>query len=451
MSTSSEPIISVSGLRGILGTQLTAEVAMRFVSALAAGLPPGKVVIGRDGRRSGIGLSQAVSATLIGHGLSPVELGVAATPTVGVEVRRNQAVAGIQISASHNPREYNGLKLFGADGRVLTKVSGERILAAYRSRATAWVSESQLGQSQTVEQPHRAHGELVLSTVDVDSIRRRKFRVLLDSNHGAGSLLGRWLLEQLGCQVNLLGDVPDGAFSHAPEPTAENLQPVAKLLAHGNYDVGFCQDPDADRLAVIDETGAYIGEEMTLALCLKQLLPKQQGTIVTNCATSGLSRVLAAQFDCKLLQSAVGEANVADLMLAEQAIFGGEGNGGPIDPKVGYVRDSFVGMARILDLLAHSQHSLSQHVAELPALSIAKDKSDVSQEALPELFECLTAHFPDAQTSRLDGLKLDWGDRWLLVRGSNTEPIVRYIAEAPTLAEAQQLCETAKDVAASCT
>jgi phosphomannomutase len=449
MSTASEPIISVSGLRGILGSQLTPEVAMRFVSAMAVGLPPGKVVVGRDGRHSGIGISQAVSATLIGHGLSPIVLGVAATPTVGVEVRRHQAVAGIQISASHNPKEYNGLKLFGADGRVLTKVDGERILAAYRARESAWVDVDHLGQLHNAEQPHRAHGDLVLSTVDVASIRRKSFRVLLDSNHGAGSLLGRFILEQLGCQVNVLGDQPDGAFSHSPEPTAENLKEVAELLADGQYDVGFCQDPDADRLAVIDETGAYIGEEMTLALCLKQALPKEQGTIVTNCATSGLSRVLAAQFNCRLLQSAVGEANVADMMIAEHAIFGGEGNGGPIDPKVGYVRDSFVGMARILELLATSNQSLSQHVAELPALSIAKDKSNLSQDALPDLFEQLTARFPEAQTSRLDGLKLDWEDRWLLVRGSNTEPIVRYIAEAPSLAEAQSLCDAAKTIAAS--
>lgn len=443
----SEPIISVSGLRGLIGEQLTPAVAMRYVSALASTLPQGSVVVGRDGRGSGKMLAQAVCATLNAHGLDAIDLDVASTPTVGVEVRRHSAVAGVQISASHNPIEYNGLKLFNRDGRVLPKADGEKVLAGYHSDAHAWVGVNELGSTHRETEPHAAHLASVLKTVEVDAVRGKKFRVLLDSNHGAGSLLGKLLLTKLGCELTVMGDSPDGKFAHTPEPIAENLKSVSEAVQQGGFDVGFCQDPDADRLAVIDEQGQYIGEEMTLALCLLQVLPKEQGTIVTNCATSSLSKEIAKKHNCQLMQSAVGEANVCDLMIAEKAIFGGEGNGGPIDPQVGYVRDSFVGMARILDLLASSGKTISAHVASLPPLSIVKDKIVMDAAGLPELFDKLRVKMSDAEASMPDGLKLDWGDRWLLVRGSNTEPIVRFIAEAPSVAEAQALCDAAKLVA----
>ncbi len=444
MTNHSEPIISVSGLRGIIGSQLTPAVAVRYVSALAATLPKGRVVVASDGRASGKMLSQAVCSTLNAHGLDTINLNVAATPTVGVEVRKHAAVAGVQISASHNPKEYNGLKLFGPEGRVLPKAAGERVLLAYREGLAKWVGVDGLGQSQNADQPHAQHARLVLATVDVEAIRKQRFKVLLDSNRGAGSWLGRRLLSELGCDASLMGEVSDGQFEHSPEPLAENLTSVSAAVSEGRYDVGFCQDPDADRLAVIDEQGRYIGEELTLALCLLQALPKTQGTVVTNCATSSVCQAVAERCGCKLVQSAVGEANVADLMIAERAVFGGEGNGGPIDPAVGYVRDSFVGMARILDLLASSGKSVSELVSGLPALAIFKDKMSMDAGQLPAIYEVLTRKFSDADANYPDGLKLDWGNRWLLVRGSNTEPIVRFIAEAPSTAEAQQLCAQAK-------
>ncbi|MEZ6138760.1 MAG: phosphoglucosamine mutase [Pirellulaceae bacterium] len=452
----SEPIISVSGLRGTIGEQLTPAVASRYMAALASSIPVVRgatVVLGRDGRESGAMLSRAVAATLQAHGLDVVDLGVAATPTVGVAVRKLQAAAGVQISASHNPREYNGLKLFNAQGRVFPKLEGEQVLAAYRANQHRWVPVDDLGGFCTDNDPHSHHLKSVLATVDVDAIKSKRFKVLLDSNHGAGGLLGAPLLQALGCQLTLLGGDPDGQFSHPPEPLAENLTDVSRQVCGQGYDVVFCQDPDADRLAVIDENGLFIGEEFTLALCLMQMLPQLvpsdggSTTIVTNCATSSLSKVLAAKYDCKFMQSAVGEANVADLMIAEKAVFGGEGNGGPIDPAVGYVRDSFVGMARILELMATSGASISELVQQLPPLSMIKDKATLDSAKLPALLDRLTAKCDDAASSRLDGLKLDWPDRWLLVRGSNTEPIVRFIAEAPTTAEAQQLCDLARQIA----
>lgn len=447
MPIQSEPIISVSGLRGVIGEQLTPAVAVKYVSALAATLPSGKVVIGRDGRSSGKMISQAVCSALAAHGMDPIDLDVAATPTVGVEVRLQKAVAGVQISASHNPKQYNGLKLFSAEGRVLPKIEGEKVLEAYRESKSAWVDVDAIGETQQAKDPHSGHCALVLKTIDKDGIRAKKFKVLLDSNHGAGSLLGKQLLTELGCDFSILGDSPDGNFAHPPEPLADNLTSISEQVVKGGYDVGFCQDPDADRLAIVDEKGQYIGEELTLALCLLQVLPNEQGTIVTNCATSSVSKALAKKYGCDLIQSAVGEANVCDLMIAKKAIFGGEGNGGPIDPQVGYVRDSFVGMARILELLATSGQSISEHVSALPPLSIVKDKVEMDASKLPALLDLLTSKISDADASRPDGLKLDWGDRWLLVRGSNTEPIVRFIAEAPTIAEAQALCDRAKEMA----
>ncbi len=449
----SEPIISVSGLRGTIGEQLTPLVAARYTAALASTLSsaawsptaqPGKVIIGRDGRSSGQMLVHAVTAALSASGLQTIDLGVASTPTLGVQVREQSALAGIQISASHNPKQYNGLKLFGSDGRVLPKTAGEKVLAAYRDGRTRWVGVEGLGDYVQLADPHSAHCAKVLQTVDVEAVRERAFRVLLDSNHGAGSLLGRQLLIALGCKFTILGDIPNGQFAHPPEPLADNLKSISAAVQKGDFDIGFCQDPDADRLAVIDEQGRYIGEELTLALCLLQALPKRPGTVVTNCATSGLAKIIAAEHGCRLLQSAVGEANVADLMIAENAVFGGEGNGGPIDPQVGYVRDSFVGMARILELLATSRSQVSQLVAGLPTLAIVKDKIEMDGSRLTKLFDLLTEEIPDAQPSRQDGLKLAWPDRWLLVRGSNTEPIVRFIAEAPSVAEAQALCDQAR-------
>ncbi len=442
----SEPIISVSGLRGTIPDQLTPWVATRYVAAWASTLPVGKVVMARDGRSSGRMLAQVVGATLAAHGLEVIDLDVAATPTVGVQVRVEGAVAGVQITASHNPKEYNGLKLFGRDGRILTKTAGEKVLAGYQAGQTNWVDVDQIGQLRQSADPHTAHLELVLKTVQPEQIRGRRFNVLLDSNHGAGSLLGRRLLDALDCHTTLLGDSPDGQFAHRPEPLAENLQAVCAAVKAGGYDIGFCQDPDADRLAIIDERGDYIGEEMTLALCLLQALPSSPGIVVTNCASSSLSKFIAEQHHSTLLRSAVGEANVADMMLANRAVFGGEGSGGPIDPQVGYVRDSFVGMARILQLLTTRGQSISQLVASLPPLAMVKDKITLAASQLSNLMDALTQEWGAATTSRLDGLRLDWSDRWLLVRGSNTEPIVRFIAEAATVEQARALCDRAREI-----
>lgn len=438
-----EPIISVSGLRGIVGASLTPEVALRYAAAFAATLPEGPVVVTRDGRSTGPMIGDAVRAGLLASGRLCLDAGIAATPTTGVLVRHHAAAGGIQISASHNPAEYNGLKLFDRSGRVIPASAGEQVIDRYRNAAPQWQPFDKLGVSYFLEDSITAHLAMVACVCDVERIRDQRFHVLLDANNGAGSLLGIPLLEELGCEVTALGADPDGQFGHPPEPTAENLQTVLKLVRAAGAHVGFCQDPDADRLAVIDESGRYIGEEYTLAMCVDHVLRRQLGPVVTNCSTSRMTQELAEKYDVPLFRTKVGEANVVDVMLAESAVIGGEGNGGVIDPRVGYVRDSFVGMALLLDAMASRKQPLSTLADELPRYAIHKSKVTLPADKVPAALAALAQHFGDATPDYLDGLRLDWPNKWLLVRASNTEPIVRIVAEAPSAEEAQATCEAA--------
>jgi phosphomannomutase len=443
----SDLIISVSGLRGIVGESLTPEVAVRYALAFAAEVRSGSIVITRDGRASGPALAAALCAGLSAAGRDVVDAGVAATPTTGVLVRQLQAGGGIQISASHNPPQYNGLKLFSAAGRVIPEAAGAKVLARYRQSAAAPLGTAQslaAGRVLSCEDTLTEHWSLVAKTVDVERIRRRKFKVLLDANHGAGGLLGRKLLDELGCEAMILGAQADGAFEHTPEPTAENLAGVLAAVPRARADVGFCQDPDADRLAVIDEAGSYLGEEYTLAMCVDHRLRAAKGPIVTNCSTSRMSQDLAEKYGVAFVRSAVGEANVVDTMLAQRAVLGGEGNGGVIDPRVGLVRDSFVGMAMILDAMAARGLRVGQLADELPRYEIVKAKITIPRERIAAALAAVERRFADAQIDRLDGVRLDWPGKWLLARASNTEPIVRAVAEAATIAEAEYLCREAE-------
>ncbi len=440
-----EPIISVSGLRGVVGETLTPEVAIRYVAAYADSLPAGPVVITRDGRHTGPMLVGAVQSALMAMGRTCLDAGVAATPTTGVLVRHLGAAGGIQISASHNPPEYNGLKLFDGAGRVIPAGPGQLVIDRYRNEPPNWKPYDQLGQSQILDDTITAHLAMVAAICDVERIRKQRFRVLLDANNGSGSVLGVPLLQELGCDITLVGGEPDGLFGHPAEPTSENLVSVLQLVQTAKAALGFCQDPDADRLAVIDEAGRYLGEEYTLAICVDHVLRHQPGPVVTNCSTSRMSQDLAEKYAVPFFRSKVGEANVVDLMLAENAIIGGEGNGGAIDPRVGLVRDSFVGMALLLDAMAARNEPISALADELPRYAIHKTKIELPLEKVADALDALENHFADATSDRLDGLRLDWPNKWLLVRASNTEPIVRVVAEAPTESEASELCNASAE------
>ena len=267
---------------------------------------------------------------------------------------------------------------------------------------------------------------------------------MLDCNRGSGGVLGPELLEKLGCATVVIGGVADGMFEHPAEPTEQNLNEFSKLVKEMGADLAFAQDPDADRLAVIDENGRYIGEELTLALCLDHVLATDPGPVVVNGSTSRVNEDIAKKHGCEFHRSFVGEAHVVAKMKQVDAVFGGEGNGGIIDPKIGYVRDSFVGMALILEGLSKRGGTLSAWVDELPIYKILKDKMTCSKETLAVAIDALRDRFSDARSSEGDGLRLDWDDRWVQLRASNTEPIVRLIAEAPDADIAQKLIQDAK-------
>jgi phosphomannomutase len=436
-------IVSVSGIRGIVGGSLTPEVATAFAAALGTYVDGGRVVLSRDGRPSGMMLRHAVLAGLLSAGCEVHDLGIAPTPTCGFAVRRLQAAGGLQITASHNPAPWNGLKLFGSQGSVLTAVEGRQVQTLFEKRAFRCVSWTDVGVSIECGHAEDWHRDRVLELVDGPRIRAAQLRTFLDANGGAGGPLGRRLLEALQARPVCHGCDADGIFQHEPEPVAANLQEICPLVPRHGADVGFVLDPDADRLALIDETGRYIGEELTLALAVYFRLRHEGGPVVINMSTSRVIEDIAHRYDCPCHRAAVGEANVVEKMCEVGAVIGGEGNGGVIDPRVGYVRDPFIGMGLILDLIAETGRKLSELVAELPAYVIVKDKYQVTRDRLTELFAALERRWPEAKVNKLDGLRLEWDDRWLQVRPSNTEPIVRVFAEAPRAEDAQGLCRDA--------
>ncbi|MSQ96112.1 MAG: phosphoglucosamine mutase [Gemmataceae bacterium] len=434
-------IVSVSGIRGIIGAGLSPAIALAFAQALGTYLKGGRVVLSRDSRPSGTMMRHAVIAGLASCGCEILDFGIMPTPTVGLAVRKLDAAGGVQITASHNPAPWNGLKLFGSDGAVLSLAKGKDVKELFDTSTFALVSHDKLGKAFDAGRATDWHRERVLELVDAARIRTGKFCVLLDANCGAGGPLGTALLESLHVRPVLQGGDTDGNFVHPPEPLAENLTTILPLVPQNQANVGFVLDPDADRLAIIDEQGHYIGEELTLALAVMCRLKQQRGPVVINMSSSRVTEDIAQQFGVPCHRAAVGEANVVEKMREVDAVLGGEGNGGVIDPRVGWVRDPFIGMGLVLQLLAESGKSLSQIVADLPSYAIVKDKYTVPRERLPQLNAALESRWPEAKANRLDGLRLDWPDRWVHVRPSNTEPIVRVIAEAPQPVDAEKLCK----------
>ena len=442
MAVPSDLIVSVSGIRGIVGAGLTPEAVARFAAAYGSTIAGKRVILSRDGRPSGEMLRHAVLAGLLGAGCTVEDIGIAPTPTCGFAVRRSNAAGAIQITASHNPAPWNGLKMFGADGAVLPADAGAVIRALYESGEFPRSAWDGIGGVSVPPDVAADHAQAVLDTVSVAAVAGR-FRVFLDANAGAGGPLGTKLLTDLGCDTVQYACDPTGRFEHEPEPIPAHLADVAPWVKQHECAVGFVLDPDSDRLALIDETGTCVSEECTLALAVKYRLRQKPGAVVVNMSTSRMNEDIAAAAGCPCHRSAVGEANVVGLMRATSAVIGGEGNGGVIDPRIGWVRDPFVGMAFILSLMAEEKKPFSQLVAELPRYAMLKTKFTVAREKLPGAFAALQARWPEARVNRDDGLRLDGPDWWLHIRGSNTEPVVRVIAESPTAERSEELCREA--------
>jgi phosphomannomutase len=440
-------ILSISGLRGIVGDGLDPNYVVRFAQAVGLLAERGTVVVGRDGRASGPMLKRAVLAGLESVGCRVIDAGITATPTCGFLVRHFGATGGLEITASHNPVQWNGLKPFSSEGAVFDESRGKGLLALLDRESLELSLWNSLGHTEDHPEAGEAHLTKVLQQVDVDSIRKRRLKVVLDCNHGSGSVLGPKLLDALGCESVVLGGTADGAFAHPAEPLKENLRGLCEAVVRSAADIGFAQDPDADRLAIVDNRGRYIGEELTLALCADYVLSQRPGALVVNGSTSRVSADVAAKHHSPFHRSAVGEANVVARMREIGAVFGGEGNGGVIEPRVGYVRDSLVGMAYVTAGLASGgRKDLAEWVDSLPAYSIVKDKLECPANRVESACQALEKKYRDAKATHGDGLRLDWPDRWVQVRASNTEPILRVIAEAPEEATAAALCSEAMSV-----
>lgn len=442
-------ILSISGLRGIIGDGLDPLYVTEFTAAMGTMFQGGKVVVSRDGRATGSVMYHAAVAGLIATGCEVIDAGIATTPTCGVLIQHLGAAGGLQITASHNPIEWNGLKPFAPDGSVFNKDLGQQLLEILEEQSFEWATWEGVGQVQTLEDPAAPHIERVLQLVDVDAIRKKQFKVVLDCNHGSGGTCGPRLLQELGCEVIVLGGTPDGRFEHIPEPVEQNLTDLCRVVKNEKADAGFAQDPDADRMAIVDNTGRYIGEELTLALAADHVLEFRKGPMVVNGSTSRITADLAAKHGCEFHRSFVGEAHVCARMRAVKAELGGEGNGGVIEPKVGYVRDSLVSMAYVLDGLVRRGGDLATWTDSLPSYTIVKDKLTCPRSAVEKACEALREAFADAKATDGDGLRLDWPDRWVQVRASNTEPILRVISEAPDADTANSLCQQAMDVVKS--
>jgi phosphomannomutase len=456
-------IISVSGVRGIVGATLTPQVGLEFGQAFAWFLreqAKGRkavVAVGRDTRPSGPMVFGALAAGLLSFGVDVVEVGVATTPSVALLGRFVKADASIVITASHNPVMWNGIKFLREDGIAFPPEQAARIKEIYLTKpwkGTAndgLVDIDHLGILSTDSRAHAHHVQTVLQYFDVRGICDKRYKVVLDSVNGAGCIGTPMLLGKLGVELVHLHGEATGRFAHTPEPTKENLTELAAKVKEKRAAVGFAQDPDADRLAIVDENGVYIGEEYTLALCTYARMLVKPVPVVANLSTSRMVDDVAAKFGQTVYRTAVGEANVAGKMQAvdvtggKGGVIGGEGNGGIIDLRVGPVRDSFLGIVMILDAMTRTGKTVSQLVAEIPKYVMIKTKFECTPEQASALVEKVKGKFADQRIDTQDGVRIDWpamegkAGGWVHVRQSNTEPIARVIGEAGDEGTAMQL------------
>lgn len=449
-------MVSVSGVRGRVGDPLTPELMAGIAAALGAHLrtiEEGRTVcVGRDSRVSGPMFMRAVIAGLQSVGCHVIDLGIVPTPTILMAVRHHGAIGGIGVTASHNPAEWNALKLVSSEGIFLDaerSAAFRAYLAEVDPPRAPW---NELGTVSSDDDGWSRHLEALLKVphIDVEAIRAAKLKVAVDCCHGAGGPVITELLAHLGCEIVGMGMTPDGLFPRDPEPTAANLEGLGELVTRSGAAIGLAIDPDADRLSLVDETGRPMGEDLTLALAAAAVLRTTPGPVVTNLSTSQVVEDVATAFDSPLIRSAVGEVNVARRMQAEGAVVGGEGNGGVILPALHHTRDAPLASALILQHLAQEGLTPSEAAGRWPTYEIVKEKVTFPREALDAGYTALEEDLGAESRDETDGLRLAWPSRkaWLHVRPSGTEPVVRLIAEAPDGAAAQELVDRAGKILA---
>ena len=457
-------MVGVSGVRGIVGKDLTEEIVARWAGAFGRWAQGRRalVVVGRDARESGLAFERAVTDGLAASGCDVVQLGLVPTPTVQLAVEHHAAGGGIAITASHNPIEWNALKFIGPDGIFLDGADGARVHELALANAGG---RGRTGKVTTDGGAVERHLDAVLElpAVDVERIRSGNVSVALDAVRGAGGPVMRALLERLGCRVTGINLETDGRFPRPPEPVPENLVELAALVRRSGADVGIAVDPDVDRLAIVDEQGTPIGEDYTLAFAVRAVLGGQADSrtagregssrparlsVVVNLSTSLVVDDAAREHGAAVVRTPVGEVHVARRIMELQAPIGGEGNGGVMYPALHAGRDAPVAAALVLTLLARSGRRVSELVSAAPRYTIVKAKVPRGR-ALEPVYAALRRRFPDADADRQDGLRLAWRDRWVHVRPSNTEPIIRLIAEAPTDAAARDLVDEGRRLCAA--
>jgi phosphomannomutase len=437
--------IGVSGVRGTVGDTLTPQLLAFFAEAFGSYVGRGKVLVGTDTRTSKDMGKYAVFSGLLSSGCEPVDLGVCPVPALLIRTKHSGAAGGIAITASHNPAQWNALKFVNRNGLFLNANQAEELLDVYHQGEFYKCANSEMKKIKSDSGAVAYHLDKILSYIDVDAIRRRKFKVAIDCCNGAGSIAAPLMLKKLGCTVIPINTEPNGFFPHDPEPIPENISQIRSLVKRKKADIGFVQDVDADRLAIVDERGRPIGEDYTLVLAVDYMLSKKQGSVVTNLSTTRAVDDIASKYGCEVIKTKIGEINVVEKIISEKAVVGGEGNGGVIVPAIHPCRDSFAGMGVILEHMAKSNLSFSGIVGRLPHYHMIKGKI---------YCETAKAHLIVKKLQRLhskaillDGLKVENKDHWVLIRPSNTEPIIRIVIEASTKRLAEQVYrQSLKDI-----
>lgn len=439
-------IVSISGIRGLVGQSLTGAVVARFAAAFGTTLTPGAtVVLARDTRPSGAAFAQAAAAALRQTGCRVVDVGACSTPGAKLMVAALAAEGAIIITASHNPAPWNGLKLVRADGVFLNAAEGAHVEEIFRTGQFRRVASGAF-EARDANAVVARHVKRIVDYVDADAIRRAGFKVVVDPCNGTGALLAPRLLDALGVEAVLINAWPDGDFAHDPEPVPANLVQLGRVVRANGCAIGFAIDPDADRVALVDSSGAPVGEDYTLALAVQAVAARRPGPVVTTLSTSQAVTDAAAAHNCPVFLTAVGEVNVVEKMMAERAVIGGEGNGGVIVTQVGPSRDAAVGLALVLEAMARTGQSLEERIAALPRYAIDKRKITCTPAQLDAALAALRTRYPQAYIHPVrDGSKLYLSGRlecpWVHLRASNTEPIVRVIAESARAEEAALLCD----------
>jgi phosphomannomutase len=434
--------IGVSGIRGVVGEFLTPALASAFAQAFGTYVGAGRVVVGRDTRPSGDMIQHAVCCGLLAAGCEVVDVGILPTPTIQIFVAHLGARGGIAVTASHNPPEYNALKLFNHEGLFFNNYERGELIDLYHQSDFRHAANDEIRSlRRDYEMPQRLHFDRVLSHVEVPRIRARNFRVALDSVNGAGSLLSvDFLRNRLNCDLHAIAVDPTQPFPRIAEPRPDTLGDLAELVTREKCDVGFAQDPDADRLAVVDETGRVLDNDDVLALMVDAVLARRPGNVVVNLTTSWAIDEVASRYNCGVWRTPVGEANVVERMREVDAVIGGEGsNGGIIFPPVQLCRDSYVGMAFLLDAMAATGKPVSELAARLPSYTRRFGKMPFAHGRLGPLMQAVERAFPGGRVDRSDGLKIGLSDHWIHVRASNTEPILRLAVEARSEQDADDL------------